>query len=182
MLILIRAHGWDRNLDNAAKNKLRKKNKINKFYSKYTFYDLAYNARPTEINGFIGNLQINYWDEIVKIRANNFTLFQTIINNNPDFYPLVLSHMGLISNFAVPVICKTKKIFEKYKNKFTQSEVEIRPIIAGNITKQPFYKKYIKEKNSCKNSDLIHANGFYFGNNPELTKNEIKIICALLKK
>lgn len=182
MLIIVRAHGWDRNLNRSSQKKLQKKNKITNFYSKYIFYDLAYNARPTEINGLIGNQQIKYWDEIVKIRENNFKIFQkTIKNNNNNFFALDLRHMNLISNFAVPVICKTKKIFEQYKNKFIKAEVEIRPIIAGNITKQPFYKKYVKQISVCKNSDLIHANGFYFGNNPELTKKEINSICDLLK-
>ena len=52
--------------------------------------------------------------------------------------------MSLVSNFAMPVIFKTKESFESYKNKFTKAEVEIRPVIAGNIAQQPFFRKHIK--------------------------------------
>ncbi|HEY1645377.1 MAG TPA: aminotransferase class V-fold PLP-dependent enzyme, partial [Candidatus Saccharimonadales bacterium] len=63
MLRIVRAHGWDRNLSEKGQIKLRDKHKVNStFYSRYTFYDLGYNLRPTEINGFIGNTQIKYLD------------------------------------------------------------------------------------------------------------------------
>ena len=65
----------DRNLSAESQNALRKNNDIDDFYARYTFYDLAYNARPTEIQGFIGALQLDYWDEIVSKRQNNFKRF-----------------------------------------------------------------------------------------------------------
>ena len=56
MLRIVRAHGWDRNLSNDQQLKIRNKFNVNStFYSRYTFYNLGYNLRPTEINGFIGN-------------------------------------------------------------------------------------------------------------------------------
>lgn len=88
----------------------------------------------------------------------------------------------MISNFAMPVLCKNRSIFYKYKDKFTKNQVEIRPIIAGDITRQPFFKKYVKGDHICKNAEFIHNNGFYFANNPELTKNEISFLTSLLKK
>ena len=69
MLRLVRAHGWDRNLSFTKQTEMRNRFKVNStFYSRYTFYDLGYNLRPTEINGFIGNTQIPYFDEIVEKR------------------------------------------------------------------------------------------------------------------
>ncbi|MBI5153344.1 MAG: aminotransferase class V-fold PLP-dependent enzyme, partial [Parcubacteria group bacterium] len=53
MLKIVRAHGWGRNLTFAKQNQIRKKFNINSaFYSRYVFYDLGYNLRPTEIHGF----------------------------------------------------------------------------------------------------------------------------------
>ncbi len=182
MLVMVRAHGWDRNLSVENQKELREKYNIDNFYAKYTFYDLAYNARPTEINGFLGNMQINYWDEIISKREGNFKLFQGKIEQNDDFIPLNINHMSFISNFAMVLICKNKDLYEKYRERFERSGVEIRPIIAGNIERQPFYKKYVKEKSECKNSDFVHQNGFYFPNNPELTKKELEFICNLLNK
>lgn len=181
-LVLSRAHGWDRNLSEDQQNNLRKKHGINNFYARYTFYDIASNFRPTEINGFIGNTQIQYWDEIVTKRANNFDRFLSAQKANEDFMALDLSHMDLISNFAMPIICKTKDLSNVYRKKFEDFGVEIRPIIAGNITHQPFYRKYVTDVTPLPNSDFIHENGFYFGNNPELTNDEVNSLCTLLEK
>ena len=61
MLQLVRAHGWDRNLTEKKQLKIRLKYNINStFYSRYSFYDLGYNLRTTEINGFIGNCDSQY--------------------------------------------------------------------------------------------------------------------------
>lgn len=183
MLIIARAHGWDRNLSEKEQKKIREKNNItDDFFARYIFYDLAYNCRPTEISGFLGQKQIQYWDEIVSRRENNFKKFQKIINDNDDFILFDFKHMDLVSSFAIPVICKNKYLFENYKKRFKKNNVEIRPIIAGNITKQPFYKKYIKSNKSYDNADFIHKYGFYFSNSPELTTEEISLLCDLLKK
>ena len=133
MLVATRTHGWDRNLSVAKQQELRSKHKVDEFYARYAFYDLAYNVRPTEISGFLGNTQISYWDEIVLKREGNYKLFQYVVSKNDDFLPLKFPRMDLISNFAMPVVCRDQEIFEKYKKKFIAGEAEIRPIIAGNI-------------------------------------------------
>jgi CDP-4-dehydro-6-deoxyglucose reductase, E1 len=181
MLIIVRAHGWDRNLPSEEQVKLQRKYKVDDFFSKYTFYDLAFNGRPTEIQGFIANLQLEYLTEIFNKRQKNFSKFLQAARKNKNIFPLELEHMDFISNFAMPLIFKTNAMFKKYKDLFVKNNVEIRPIIAGNIANQPFYKKYIKTKVTLKNASLIHQNGFYFGNNPEMTDKELNLLCQLLK-
>lgn len=181
-LIMGRAHGWDRNLTADKQSNLREGADIDDFYAKYTFYDLASNFRPTEINGFIGNTQMPYWDEIVTKRADNFARFQDAMSKNADFYQYDLTHMQTVSNFAMPIVCKTPELAAAYKERFGKANVEIRPIIAGNMTKQPFYKKYVADTAIRPNAALVHTNGFYFGNNPEMTDEEINTLCSLLEK
>ncbi len=183
MLLMVRAHGWDRNLAEEKQKKLRDIHGVDDFFAKYTFYDLAYNARPTEINGFLGNEQIQYWDEIVAKREDNFRRFQEAAALNDDLLPLEVDHMEVVSNFAMPVICKTQELFELYRKKFSDAQVEIRPIIAGDMTKQPFYKKYVGEAaEECENARFIHEQGFYFPNNSELTEEEVQLLVSLLGK
>lgn len=180
-LVMARAHGWDRNVSPEKQQLLRENANISDFYAKYTFYDIASNFRPTEINGFIGNTQMPYWDEIVSKRVDNFHRFNAAVASNDDFYQYDLSHMDIVSNFAMPVICKSPELVEKYRQKFAAADVEIRPVIAGNMTKQPFYQKYVDDTAPRPNSDLVHENGFYFGNNPEMTTEEIELLCSLLE-
>ena len=180
-LKLIRAHGWTRNNSHEFKEKKKDENNVNDFYNIYTFYDLAYNFRSTEINGFIGNQQINYWDEIVEKRENNFKQFHESTLDNDDIIKLNIKDMNIISNFGFPLLFKSKEIFEDYKKLFEENKIEIRPIIGGNVARQPFLKKYITNS-ICSNVESIHQNGFYFGNNPEMNQEEVNRITSLLRK
>lgn len=183
MLLMVRAHGWDRNLDTEKKESLKKIFKINDFFSKYTFYFPAYNLRPTEINGFLGIEQLKHIEQINEIRNKNFKEFDNVAKTNKDFIGLDLKHMDFVSNFAYPVICKDLKTFNNYKNKFTNNNIEIRPIVGGSMVEQPFFHKYLEKNNldfDCPNAKKIHQTGFYIPNNPELTKEEKKLICNML--
>ena len=182
MLKLVRAHGWDRNLDFTKQNEIRNKFKVNStFYSRYTFYDLGYNLRPTEINGFIGNIQIKYLDETIGIRQKNFMKMAGAIYKRTDrYFPIRFDHIDFVSNFAFPVVCKTKKIRDELVSK-CEGEIEIRPIVGGDIISQPFFRKYMEEfSKGNSNAKLIHQRGLYFGNNPELTEKEINEILKIL--
>ena len=93
-LRIVRAHGWDRNLTEKRQTKMRDKFKVNStFYSRYTFYDLGYNLRPTEINGFIGNVQIDFLNEIIKKRNRNFLRISKKLYKNKKYYPIKFDHI-----------------------------------------------------------------------------------------
>lgn len=180
-LRIVRAHGWDRNLSENRKIKIRSKYRVNStFYSRYTFYDLGYNLRPTEINGFIGNVQVKYLPEIIRKRNENFLkLAKPIYENTKKFYPLRYDHIEFLSNFAFPVICKTQKIRDELVAKCA-GLIEIRPIVAGDMVMQPFFSKYMKEFSLFSpNAKLVHEQGLYFGNNPELNAKEINQIIEI---
>lgn len=181
MLRIVRAHGWDRNLNALEQDKIRNRHHVNStFYSRYTFYDLGYNLRPTEIQGFMGNNQLKYVNETTKKRNINFlNLASEIYQDHLRFYPIKYNHMDFLSNFAFPVICKTKDIRDELVAK-CRDKVEIRPIVGGNMSEQPFFKKHVKINYSkCNNANLIHNQGLYFGNNPELTSKEIAEIIKI---
>lgn len=183
MLQLVRAHGWDRNLTQARQLKIRLKHNVNStFYSRYTFYELGYNLRTTEINGFLGNTQLKYLREIIKKREKNFLQIGGKIYLKTDrYYPIRYSHLDVISNFAVPIICKTKKIRDELVA-ICDGLIEIRPIVGGDMTKQPFFRKNVarfKDLWGKSNARLIHEQGLYFGNNPELTNKEIGLLIKI---
>lgn len=184
MLHLVRAHGWDRNLTENKQLIIRNKHNINStFYSRYTFYDLGYNLRTTEINGFIGNIQLKFLDEIIEKRKNNFLkMGPPIYSQHERFYPIKYDHLDFISNFAVPVICKSENIRDELVRK-CKDRVEIRPIVGGDMVEQPFFKKYMPEfidESNTSTAKLVHDQGLYFGNNPELTNREMEQIVKIL--
>jgi CDP-6-deoxy-D-xylo-4-hexulose-3-dehydrase len=180
-LIMARANGWDRNLLECKQTKLRHSVNIDEFYSKFYFYDLGMNVRPTEIIGFLGYSQIKYLDEIIKKRHINFIKIYSRIVNNNDLIKLDWDHYDLLSSFSIPVICKNKQLRDKYLKRFQDNGIECRPIIAGNITRNAFFKKYINNKYNLINANFIHDNGFYCPNYPEMSDKDIKLIKECLK-
>lgn len=182
-LLMVRAHGWARDLDKEDSEKLRKEFNILEFHNRYTFYNLGYNLRPTEITGFLGLNQLEFANEIIKKREENFKNFKEIADKNEDIERLDINNQNVISNFAYPLIFKDENILQKYIKKFSEAGIEIRPIVGGSIISQPFFKDYFinRSKNNLKNAEKAHNLGFYFPNNPELTEEEIEIIKGVLK-
>ena len=183
MARIVRANGWDRNLNSRQQLKWRRKYQIDsEFFAKYTFYDLAYNLRPTEITGFLGVQQLNYLKENISIREKNYLRLELEVKNNPDLVDMNHSQISLLSSFAFPVVCKSTDLKDRYLNQFSGAGIEVRPMIAGNMQNQPFYAKYVDENYDLPGVDELHENSFYCGNYPELTESDLQIISSSLSK
>ncbi|TSJ40302.1 aminotransferase class I/II-fold pyridoxal phosphate-dependent enzyme [Mucilaginibacter corticis] len=183
MLKIVRANGWDRNLSSAQQFKWRKKFNIDsEFQAKYTFYDLGFNFRPTEITGFLGLYQLKFLKENILTRQSNYLRLEKIFIENPDLIHLNHKHINVLSTFAFPVVCNNSTIRTEYLSRFAGAGIEIRPMIAGNMQNQPFYKKYVKEQYDLPGTDFLHDCGFYCGNYPELTESDLEVISSCLYK
>ena len=181
MLRIVRANGWDRNLKAHEQQKWRKKHGVNsEFEAKYIFYDLGYNIRPTEITGFLGRYQLKFLKENIEIREKNYLTLESYVQDNPDLIKLDRSHISVLSNFAFPVLCKSPQLKERYMDQFSGAGIEIRPMIAGNIQRQPFYRKYVSSSYELPDTEFIHECGFYCGNYPELSKIDIETLISCL--
>ncbi len=181
MLRIVRANGWDRNLTAVQQHKWRKRYDIHsEFQAKYTFYDLGFNLRPTEITGFLGQFQMQFLDANIQCRESNYLRLEQIMVKNPDLILLKHEHISTLSTFAVPVVCKTPELRDHYLARFAGAGIEIRPMIAGNMQRQPFYEKYVKEKYDLPGTDFVHSNGFYCGNYPELSETDLETIGGCL--
>ncbi len=80
----------------------------------------------------------------------------------------------------MPFIFKSRELRDRYVYQFSGAGIEIRPIISGNIQNQPFYKKYVKNFQNVDNAEMIFQNGFYCGNYPELSKNDLATIAVCI--
>ena len=181
MFRMSRANGWDRNLSPMDQVRLRKEHDVSsELYAKYTFYDLAFNVRPTEITGFLGLRQLALLPENIAARLRNYREIESVVATNPSFIPIDHSHITSVSPFAMPFICKSRDIFLRYSAAFAEAGIEIRPMIAGNIQLQPFYRKHVAPTYALPNADFIHNCGFYCGNYPELTRADLDTFTSCL--
>lgn len=183
MLRIVRANGWDRNLPRPIQEHLRDKHRIkSEFDAKYTFYDLGYNLRPTEITGFLGLSQLKYLKENVDRREKIYLELEKSSCNNFFMTQMNHKHISKLSAFSFPIIMNNAMTRDLQMQKFIDAEIEIRPVIAGDIQKQPFYKKYVHTKHTLLNAEKIDKCGFYCGAYPDLTENDIETIKVCLRQ
>jgi CDP-6-deoxy-D-xylo-4-hexulose-3-dehydrase len=174
ILLSIRSHGWDRDLPKEKQEELRKKYKVSEFDSLYNFYVPGFNLRSTDLQAFIGLRSIDKLDNYSKIRNSNFKSYINFINVNE----LILTEKegDFVSNFALPIVSKNKK---KIIDKLISEGIEVRPLIAGDMSKKPmWYERYGKV--SLPNCEKINEFGFYVPNHQDLTTDQIKFISNII--
>lgn len=123
---------------------------------------------------------MQFLDYNINCREANYLKLEKIISENPDLITLQHGHITKLSTFAIPVVCKTPELREHYLTRFAGAGIEIRPMIAGNMQRQPFYDKYVEQKYELPGTDLVHSNGFYCGNYPELSETDLETIGGCL--
>lgn len=176
ILLAIRSHGWDRDMTDENKQLYRNKYNVNNFQALYTFYYPGFNIRSTDLQAFLGLLQLKKLNSIIKKRNRNFKYYQkNIITNNWKVKNLAGSY---VSNFAYPIITKNIEILVK---NLMQNEIDCRPLICGSINEQPFwYERY--NKSILPNSEFVHKYGLYVPNNPDLTKKDLDKIIKIINE
>jgi len=176
MLIMMRSHGWDRDLPDWKQKELRQKYNLNEFESLYTFYVPGFNFRSTDLQAFIGLRAIDRLDGYAKKRNENFIKYFNNVENNE--LNLRIDEEDFISNFAMPILNKNRNEIVK---ELVMNGVEVRPLIAGNIANKPMWFETYGKIN-LPNADVIDKNGFYLPNHQDMTHENIEKITNILKK
>lgn len=139
----------------------------------FLFITDGYNFRSTDFNAILGLSQLERLDESIEIRRNNYSRFVEIVNSRGDlFYPV--TECPLNSNFSLPFISHKRETMLNLKQVFSQNGVEYRPVVGGNLLRQPFLKGHSfgsPRRNST--VDLVNDNGVYIGNSQFITSNDM---------
>lgn len=174
-LLMMRSHGWKRDLSEESKNKYPDKGQ---FGSLFTFYLPGLNVRSTDLQAFIGLRSIDKLDKFSKKRNKNFMTYHKLIKNNQ--LNINIGDDDFISNFAYPVVpnCNRDKIIKELE----ANDIEVRPLIAGNMATQPFWVENELNNYLTRNACLIDSNGFYVPNHQDLTYTDILKIASIINK
>lgn len=177
-LLSIRAHGWTRNLPSTSKIYSKKED----FYESFNFIMPGYNLRPLEMEGAIGIEQIKKMDSIISTRISNAEYFKLRINEVPGI--LIQKEIGESSwfGFSIVLIGENEGKRAQIIPKLIERGIEVRPIVAGNFTKNMAIKFFdYSIYNNLNNADYIHENGFFVGNHSKENKESIDYFIEILK-
>lgn len=173
-----RSHGLARESGNLKKYSELYPN----IHPQFLFMTDGYNFRSSEINAVLGLNQLTRLEDNIAIRRENFNLFCEIVLNNLNLFHPIWKQPGN-SNFALPFICREKEIAKKMKRIFDENGVEHRPVVGGNLLRQPFltgYKFGVEKRNSV--ADLVNDNGVYIGNSQFIGKKHLTWLESIIKK
>jgi len=177
----MRAFGWSRELN--SKKKLEKE--YPNIDSRFLFVNPGFNLRATEIQGAFGIHQIDKLEKLVKIRIKNAKYWNKELNSLSDFLMLPEDNNNNRKSYLFyPITVKKNKFFNKSElvNHLEKNGIETRPIMAGNIIKQPVSKYFnYKKSGKLQNSNYIHQNSFLIGNHHGIDQKRKKFISVIIK-
>lgn len=143
----------------------------------------AYNTRNTEIGGLLGRSQLKRLDANVRRRTENLHRFLRQIDSK--LYRVDFKTEGS-SNYAFNLILKhpDNDLAKRLMQHMRDNGIEFRRGSAGggNQVRQPYLKGIVSQDHHLEfpETEHVHFYGFYIGNFPDLTDEEIDKLCAIL--
>jgi CDP-6-deoxy-D-xylo-4-hexulose-3-dehydrase len=145
----------------------------------FLFPTAGFNLRNHEICAVLGSSQLRRIDHIINCRKNNYQKFLVLLKKYSDkFY--IPKEDNTSSNLCLPFVCKDKNTYLKLISKFEECGIDYRPIVAGNLLKQPFLKDYSIVGEGPFNVDIVHEQGAYIGNSHLVGNNRFKLLETIL--
>lgn len=146
----------------------------------FLFVTAGYNFRNTELGAVLGLSQLKKLDGFIEKRQKNFSRFIDIIDLSGKFHDPQMVDGN--SSFCFPLIAKEKKIKNDLLRKLNNNFIEYRPIVGGNLLRQPYMKGHkIVCKDKPYNVDILHENGIYIGNNQFVGDRELNILEDIIR-
>jgi len=147
----------------------------------FLFITDGYNFRNHELCAVLGLSQLKRLDKYIAIRNKNYNNFIKLMEKYSDTF-IVPEFDNTCSNFCFPLLCKKKEDADALKVKFDNGGIEHRPIISGNLLKQPFLSEYkVTTNKQSLTVDFVHDNGIYLGNNQFVGDKEIDLLESIIK-
>ena len=164
LMRILRAHGWIREVE----DKQRWIDRYPAIHPRFLFVNLGYNLRATELQGAIGLVQLPKLAGYVETRRENASWFRRELSQYGDFFAFQdETPKGRHSWFGFTVKVRKDAPFkmDELTNALEAAHIETRPIICGNIARQPAMSLYPHRVHG----DLQHASevmdrAFSFGN------------------
>ena len=176
LLRSMRAHGWTRDL--------KRRQEIEASYPQidpdFLFINMGFNLRPTEINAALGLIQLRRLDGF-NYRRNEIastwtTRFQPLIERG-TFYPMESTPGTTPAAFGYPVICGDQQIRNALKRHLNHHGIETRPIICGNMARQPaFLNISHRVSGDLKGADTIMDCGLLWGLHPLMSSPDVEYV------
>lgn len=178
LLLMLRSHGWSKDLDFETHAHLVEQYKIDDFHKPFVFYEPGFNLRSTDLNAYIGLGQLEKLDTVASRRHENHLLYQKYLGNH--FYTQRWEDSeATISSISFGAVAKNGDERRIIVRSLVENGIETRIFSAGNLGLHPFwFNRYGKA--SFPVADRIHTCGFFLPNHPSFKADDITKIAQVV--
>ena len=176
-LLMLRSHGWGKDLDQLKYDSLVQENSVDDFHKPFTFFLPGFNVRATDLQAFIGLRQIDKADWVSSRRNENHLRYAENLRGFVEFQDWSEGNPVSISFGA---LAESKEQRTRIVKALVSAGIETRIFSAGNLGRHPFWVSEYGEF-THEFSDRIHSCGFFVPNYPELSTEEVDFISKVIK-
>ena len=149
---------------------------------KYVFGNMGYNLKPLDLQGAIGLVQLDKFEEIeINRKRSKETIEKIFTDNIPGIRTPNTLGKAEPCWFGTPFICDEPGLKHKLVAYLEENKIQTRNYFAGNILKHPgfdFLDDYSKYPEANKVLDKV----FFIGAAPHYRENVFEYIDDVLKK
>lgn len=147
------------------------------YEQRYTYTSIGFNLKPLELQGAWGLSQLEKLQEIIERRRKNYERLSGSLRSYKDY--LILPEprpKADVSWFWLPIVVRNDAPFKRRDivTFLEQEGIETRPILAGDLLKQPAYRNINhRVVGPLTNTETVTRGGFIVGLHPGLSDEEI---------
>jgi len=142
---------------------------------KYVFGVAGYNLKPLDMQGAVGSVQLNKFDEIHSLRRKNKEAFHEIFEMLDGVRVVGEREDAETSWFGVPIICKDKQQKTALVKHLEDNRVQTRNYFAGNILQHPGYR-HLDDATKYPQANQVLDKVFFVGCSPTITEEMIDYV------
>lgn len=176
LMLMLRSHGWDKQLPEDSRRKLATMYDYDLECSPFIFYKPGFNVRPTDLQAFVGLGQLDKMDWLVERRHANHQLYKKLLGENFGTQSYENSTICSIHFCCLSYDQREQKAI--YKT-LAIKEIESRLFTASNLGAHPFWFERYGRFNSI-TADRLHNCGVFLPNNPSLNTTDIEHISSVV--
>lgn len=145
-------------------------------YRRYIYCELGCNLKPLELQAAMGRVQLRRLGEFKRARTRNADTLSKVLSKRAD--KIVLPSSNPLANvcwYTFPITLKSgsrKKVLDA----LDKANIEWRPILAGNIARQPAFKKHVIVRDKLKNADQLLNMSFWVSVHPTHSKEVMEFV------
>jgi CDP-6-deoxy-D-xylo-4-hexulose-3-dehydrase len=109
---------------------------------KYVFENVGYNLKPLDLQGAIGLIQMDKFDEIENLRKRNKEVIDEIFAAIPGCRVIQAHQKADTSWFGAPIVCDSGELKAKLVAYLEKNRIQTRNYFAGNLLMQPGYLEF----------------------------------------